>query len=81
MFAINRYIFFLAAESKHQKAYIKYVHMFIYLFNKVNVNMLILEVSTLWAYFTKPSPKLAFASPEQSLLPAGNLHYFLHVIS
>lgn len=55
--------------------------MFIYLFNKVNVNMLILEVSTLWAYFTKPSPKLAFASPEQSLLPAGNLHCFLHVIS
>lgn len=55
--------------------------MFIYLLNNVNVNMLILEVSTLWAYFTKPPPKMAFASPEQSSLPAGNLHSFLHVIS
>lgn len=78
---VNKYVFFLTAESKHQKAYIKYVHMLIYLFNKVNVDMLSLEVSILWAYFTKPPPKLAFASPEQSFLPAGNLHYFLHVIS
>lgn len=50
--------------------------MFIYFLNKVDVNMLILKVSTLWAYFTKPPPKPAFASPEQSPLPAGNLHSF-----
>lgn len=51
IFTMNKYICFLAADLKHEKDYIKYVHMFIYLLNKVNVNTLILEISSLGIFY------------------------------
>lgn len=52
VFTINKYVSILTADLKQYKDYIKYMHIFIHVFSKVNVNLLILEVSTLWVYFT-----------------------------